>query len=71
MKAYRIKKKVGSRGTLELRALPFQEGEPVEIIILKQEDKPKNPPLISLQGKVLEYIDPTEPVGANDWDALK
>jgi prevent-host-death family protein len=31
----------------------------------------KRSPLERLQGTVIEYQDPTEPVGAGDWNALK
>jgi len=34
-------------------------------------DKVKQDPMIYLQNSVLEYIDPTEPVSAEDWDAAK
>ena len=31
----------------------------------------QNSPLEKLKGSVVEYIDPEEPVGENEWDALK
>lgn len=71
MKAYRVEKKVAENGILQLDALPFQEGELVEIIILAYEEKTRNSAPTSLRGKVIEYMDPTEPVAENDWEVLK
>jgi hypothetical protein len=70
MKAYKVKKKVSSNGGLLLEALPFGEGELVEVIILatKREEKPIKP--LSLKGSVMEYTDPIEPVAEQDWEAL-
>lgn len=31
----------------------------------------KRPPLEKLRGSVIEYKDPTEPVGEEDWEALR
>ena len=71
MEAYRVKKKMAAKGVLHLDALPFQEGELVEIIILAEDDRIKKPALSPIRGKVIEYIDPTEPVAQNDWELLK
>ena len=70
MKAYKVKKQVSSNGGLLLEALPFEEGELVEVIVLasEREEKPMKPP--SLKGSVIEYIDPFEPVAEQDWEAL-
>lgn len=71
MKAYRVEKKVSANGVLQLDALPFQEGEWVEVIILARQEKtcPSAPSL--LRGKVIEYINPTEPVAEDDWEVLQ
>ncbi len=71
MNAYRVEKQVAANGILRLDALPFQEGDLVEVIILAREEKTSRPVSTSLRGKVIEYIDPTEPVAENDWGALK
>ena len=71
MNAYRVEKQVAANGILQLDALPFQEGELVEVIILAREDKTRRPVSTSLRGKVIEYIDPTEPVAEKDWGVLK
>ncbi|MBU0600648.1 hypothetical protein KKB54_02720 [bacterium] len=68
MEAYRIEKRVAINGVLHLNALPFREGELVEVIILGwKEEVCKSVPL-SLRGKVIKYIDPTEPVAQDDWE---
>ena len=71
MKAYRVEKKIAANGELKLNALPFQEGDEVEVIILshKTVHHPGTPS--PLRGKVIEYLDPTEPVAKEDWDLLK
>ncbi|MEW5767750.1 MAG: hypothetical protein AB1797_09015 [bacterium] len=70
MEAYRIKKRITTNGVLHLNALPFQEGELVEVIILGWRGKVRKSIPSPLRGKVLEYIDPTEPVAQDDWEVL-
>ena len=46
-------------------------GKPVaKVIPYKDESDPKEV-LKSLRGSVIKYIDPTEPVGLEDWEVLK
>ncbi len=70
MEAYRIEKKIAANGVLHLEALPFSEGELVEVIVLPCEDRKRKSAALSLRGKVIEYVAPTEPVAQNDWEAL-
>lgn len=70
MQAHRIETTVQSNGKVVLENLPFDEGETIEIIVL--ETKPKSPnESESLQGKVLKYETPFEPIAGEDWEALK
>ena len=71
MKAYRVEKKITTNGELKLNALPFQEGDEVEVIILSHEPDSEPVTPSPLRGKVIEYLDPTEPVAIEDWDLLK
>ena len=71
MKAYRVEKKIAANGALKLNALPFREGEVVEVIILSREEKKGQMATSPLRGKVIEYKDPTEPVAQDDWEVLK
>lgn len=70
MKAYRVEKEIAADGVLQLDTLPFLAGERVEIIILAREETDKANPE-SIRGKVLEYIDPTEPVAEGEWGAMR
>lgn len=58
MEAYRIEKRVAANGVLHLDALPFREGELVEVIVLPQENRKLRTCSLSLRGKVIEYITP-------------
>ena len=71
MKAYRVNKKIAANGELKLNALPFQEGDEVEVIILSRETDSHSLMSSPLRGKVIEYLDPTEPVAQEDWELLK
>lgn len=72
MRAYRIEKKMGQNGALQLAALPFRAGELVEIIILSREDQVVGKTTSdSLKGSVLKYEEPTEPVALEDWGVLQ
>ncbi len=68
MQAHRIETTVQKDGKLVIQDIPFQAGEMVEVIILpvlKSRTHDKYP----LQGTVLEYLNPTEPVASDDWEA--
>ena len=71
MKAYRVEKQIAANGELKLSGLPFKEGDKVEVIILL--DETGSYPVVPspLSGKVIEYLDPTEPVAEEDWELLK
>ena len=71
MKAYRIEKKIAAKGELKLNALPFEEGEEVEVIILSREVAYHSVDPSPQRGKVIEYLNPTEPVAEEDWELLK
>ena len=46
------------------------EGKPVVEVIPYSPENPKKK-LEALQGSVLEYIDPSKPIGLQDWEALR
>ncbi len=70
MRAYRVETTLSEDGTLQLKALPFQKGDTVEVIVLAREDTARKEDPNPLRGKVLRYDDPTEPVAPDDWEAL-
>ncbi len=71
MEAYRVEKEVATNGVLQLNALPFKEGELVEVIILGRKREMHKVAHSPLRGKVIAYIDPTEPVAQDDWELLR
>ena len=71
VKAYRVERQVAANGELKLSALPFKEGDMVEVIILSHETGSHPVTPSPLRGKVIEYLDPTEPVAEEDWELLK
>ena len=71
MKAYRVEKQIAANGELKLSGLPFKEGDKVEVIILSYETSPYSVTPSPLRGKVIEYLDPTEPVAEEEWELLK
>ena len=62
MEAYRTEKKVAANGALRLDALPFKEGELVEVIVLPTEGRSAQSAAPSLRGSVIKHVAPTEPV---------
>lgn len=72
MQAYRIETTVIKGQKLLIEDVPFAEGSPVEVIVLKAgvaklATKERYP----LRGKPYRYDSPTEPVAVDDWEALK
>jgi hypothetical protein len=71
METHRVEKVIQSNGTVVLEDLPFDEGEKVEIIILKsraESEKGRYP----LRGTTYKYENPFEPAAPpEDWEALK
>jgi hypothetical protein len=70
METLRVEKVIQQNGTVVLENLPFDEGETVEIIILKpnaENEKGRYP----LRGTNYKYENPFEPaVAPEDWEAL-
>ena len=62
---------VGSRGELLLDGLPFEAGQPVEVLVISKSTGLKAGGTSSLRDSVLEYREPFEPVAGEDWDALQ
>lgn len=72
MKAHRIETKLTENGTLNLKDLPFQAGDEVEIIILESPKHPSESNLYPLRGTVIRYDDPFDPaVPLEDWEVLQ
>jgi hypothetical protein len=71
MNAHRIETVINQDRTLLLKDLPFQAGESVEVIVLQRSSKPDEKNRYPLRGTQIQYIDPTEPVAQDDWNASK
>lgn len=67
--AHRIETVLSEDGKLSLDHLPFRAGQAVEVIVLPSAQPTTAAP--SLQGTVLRYDRPTEPVAEADWDASR
>jgi hypothetical protein len=71
MQAYRVETTVQQDGTLTLSNLPLHAGETVEVIILVQPPFAMDRQRYPFRGVPVQYVDPTEPVTQEDWDAAK
>jgi hypothetical protein len=61
---------VGEHGDLVLRDLPFEPGQPVEVLVVSKTAAPTTAVGRSLRDSVFEFREPMEPVAGEDWDAL-
>lgn len=59
---------VGAQGDLRLEGLPFEPGQPVEVLVISKTVATAGR---SLRDSVLDFRDPFEPVAGEDWDALQ
>jgi hypothetical protein len=62
---------VGENGDLVLEGLPFEPGQPVEVLVVSKTAGSKTAGSRSLRDSVLEYHEPLEPIASQDWDALQ
>ena len=61
---------VGEHGDLVLRGLPFEPGQPVEVLVVSKTAGSTTGAGRSLRDSVFEFREPMEPVAGEDWDAL-
>lgn len=71
MNAHRIETIVGNDKTVILKDLPFDEGKEVEVIVLEKKIISDSQNKYSLQGTLIKYDAPFEPVAEEDWEAVK
>ncbi len=62
---------VGEHGELVLEGLPFEPGQPVEVLVVSKTAGSTTGGSRSLRDSVLEFREPLEPVAGEDWDALQ
>jgi len=71
MKTYRVETTVSNDGTLTIEALPFQDGDKVEVIVRSGEERQQRHEHYPLRGQPIRYAGPFESVDENEWSALK
>lgn len=54
---------------VELKDLPFAEGEQLEVVLIRV-PKPSKDKRYPLRDRAIRYDAPTEPVATKDWGAL-
>ena len=71
MSAHRIETTLNQDGKLVLEDLPFQAGDPVEVIISPRPIKSNGQNVRPLRGQPIQYENPTDPVAPEDWNAIR
>ena len=71
MQAHWRETTVGEHGELILKGLPFDPGQPVEVLVVSKPLGSTTDGVRSLRDSVLEFREPLEPVAGEDWDALQ
>lgn len=68
-----IETKSKEDGKLTTDDLAFQAGECVKVSVSRVTPKPalSQANRYPLRGRLVDYVEPTEPVGEEDWEALK
>jgi hypothetical protein len=70
MDSHRFETTLEEDGTVTVKGLPFHAGDTVEVIV-----KPKatrtGQNAYSLRGTPVTYVEPFEPVAADDWESAK
>ncbi len=61
---------VGEHGELVLEGLPFEPGQPVDVLVVSK-NAGSTTTGRSLRDSVIEYHEPFEPVAGQNWDALR
>ncbi len=70
MQTYRFETTIGQDGTVTLDNLPFRAGDRVEVTVrpYPENESGTDQPL---RGTILRFDEPTEPVGVEDWEAVR
>lgn len=67
----RIETTLEKDGTLTLKNLPYHAGDAVEVTIRPKADAASSGGRLRLRGTPVSYIDPFEPVAADDWESAR
>jgi hypothetical protein len=68
---FKVQAVVDADRSVTVRGLPFQAGDAVEVVIVPNAPAATDGAATPLHGSVLRYDNPTEPIGANDWEAAR
>ena len=73
MNMHVIETTVPESGCINVTGLPFLPGTNVEVIVIERPAPATEPPKRRFpdRGMPHTYVDPTEPVALDDWEALK
>jgi len=71
MDTYRVKTTVSKNRTLTIKDLPFHEGETVEVLVNRRNQKSRYRERYPLRGEPYRYSDPFNSVAEDDWEILK
>jgi hypothetical protein len=71
MQVYAYELTMEKRGTLTLKNLPFNAGEKVEVIIIPRQTHEPDKERYPFWDKPITYLNPTDPVAEEDWEALQ
>lgn len=71
MSTHHVETKLTEDGKLTLSDLPFHAGEAVEVIVMSRTTEGPSVDRYPLRNKPIQYIEPTEPVAEEDWEALR
>lgn len=71
MSTHRVATMLLEDGVINLRDLPFHQGEVVEVTVKPMPSSKPGDDRYPLRGESVIYIDPMEPVADEDWEALK
>lgn len=62
---------VGAHGELVLEGLPFEPGQPVDVLVVSKAAPLATAGSRSLRDSVIEFLEPLDHVAGEDWDALR
>jgi hypothetical protein len=71
VEAHWLEATVGENRKLILENLPFEPGQPVQVLVLSRTAPSPGGQTTTLRDSVLEYRDPFEPVAGEDWEVLR
>lgn len=69
MNIYKTTTTVERDGILTLTAVPFHQGDRVEVVVVAIPPATAARDPFPLRGKIIRYDQPTDPIAESDWEA--